>query len=302
MNTVKVRNLEIGTGKPKIIVPIVGVTKEEIIAEAKSFDSIPADAAEWRVDWFEHAFEFTEVEKVLRELREILQNMPLLVTFRTKNEGGEKSMEPDAYAELNLKAAQTGFVDLIDVEIFTGDGIVRKMIDGIHAAGVKVVASNHDFQKNACEIGNHQKTLQDAGHGSGHFKDCRYASVQKRRFDASCRNGRNGDRVCRQTGHHDVHGTDRYNQPSVRRSIRLIYDIRGSEEGISTGTDGCGRSVRGSEPASQRNGIIITSRCPSLRNRNPSCLRNPSHSHCHNHCHCCCLHNGLRNIRCLQIL
>lgn len=165
MNTVKVRNLEIGTGKPKIIVPIVGVTKEEIIAEAKSFDSIPADAAEWRVDWFEHAFEFTEVEKVLRELREILQNTPLLVTFRTKNEGGEKSMEPDAYAELNLKAAQTGFVDLIDVEIFTGDGIVRKMIDGIHAAGVKVVASNHDFQKTPAksEIIKRLCKMQDMG-------------------------------------------------------------------------------------------------------------------------------------------
>ena len=29
MNPVKVKNIEIGTGMPKIIVPIVGVTKEE---------------------------------------------------------------------------------------------------------------------------------------------------------------------------------------------------------------------------------------------------------------------------------
>lgn len=35
MNTVKVRNIEIGSGVPKICVPIVGVTKDEIIAEAK---------------------------------------------------------------------------------------------------------------------------------------------------------------------------------------------------------------------------------------------------------------------------
>ena len=41
MNTVKVRNIEIGSGVPKICVPIVGVTKDEIIAEAKTFDSIP---------------------------------------------------------------------------------------------------------------------------------------------------------------------------------------------------------------------------------------------------------------------
>ena len=33
MNTVKIRDIEIGTGAPKIIVPIVGVTKEDIIEE-----------------------------------------------------------------------------------------------------------------------------------------------------------------------------------------------------------------------------------------------------------------------------
>ena len=41
MNTIKVRDIEIGAGAPKIIVPIVGVTKDDIIAEAKTFDSIP---------------------------------------------------------------------------------------------------------------------------------------------------------------------------------------------------------------------------------------------------------------------
>ena len=67
------------------------------------------------------------------------------MTFRTSKEGGEKAIEPEAYAELNIKAAQTGYVDLIDVEIFTGDEIVKKIINGAHAAGVRVVASNHDF-------------------------------------------------------------------------------------------------------------------------------------------------------------
>ena len=43
MNTIKVRDIEIGAGAPKIIVPIVGVTKDDIIAEAKTFDTIPVD-------------------------------------------------------------------------------------------------------------------------------------------------------------------------------------------------------------------------------------------------------------------
>ena len=142
MNTVKVRDIEIGAGAPKIIVPIVGVTKNDIIEEAKTFHSIPVDVVEWRVDWFEGVFDFAQVEDVLKDLREALGNIPLLMTFRTSKEGGEKAIEPEAYAELNIKAAQTGYVDLIDVEIFTGDEIVKKIIDG-----VKVIASNHDFFK-----------------------------------------------------------------------------------------------------------------------------------------------------------
>ena len=142
MNTIKVRDIEIGAGAPKIIVPIVGVTKKDIIEEARTFDSIPVDMVEWRVDWFEGVFDFAQVEDTLKDLREALGNTPILMTFRTSKEGGEKAIEPEAYAELNLKAAATGYIDFIDVEIFTGDDIVRKIIDGAHEVGVKVIASN----------------------------------------------------------------------------------------------------------------------------------------------------------------
>ena len=145
MHTVKVRNIEIGTGAPKIIVPIVGVTKEEILSAARSFDAIPIDVVEWRVDWFEGVFDFARVEDVLKELRDILGDTPLLMTFRTSKEGGEKDIDAGAYKELNIKAAKTGYVDFVDVEIFTGDKIVSEIIDAVHAAGVKVIASNHDF-------------------------------------------------------------------------------------------------------------------------------------------------------------
>ena len=92
MNTVKVRDIEIGAGAPKIIVPIVGVTKKDIIDEAKTFDSIPVDVVEWRVDWFEHVFEFDKVEEVLKELREALGNIPILMTFRTSKRAARKQL------------------------------------------------------------------------------------------------------------------------------------------------------------------------------------------------------------------
>ena len=41
--------------------------------------------------------------------------------------------------------AESGYVDAVDVEIFSGDDVVRENIANIHAAGKAVVGSNHDF-------------------------------------------------------------------------------------------------------------------------------------------------------------
>lgn len=147
MKTVNIRDVEIGAGIPKICVPIVGVTKEEILAQAKSLQTLPVDVVEWRIDWFENVFDFDSLKDTLTDLRAALGDLPLLMTFRTSKEGGEKAIESEAYAELNIKAAQTGLVDLVDVEVFTGDEIVSRIIREVHAAGVKIVASNHDFDK-----------------------------------------------------------------------------------------------------------------------------------------------------------
>lgn len=144
---VEVRGLRIGEGIPKIIVPIVGKTKAEILAEAASFENVRFDMVEWRADWFDDAMEFPQVKDVAEELREALGNTPLLFTFRTSGEGGEKAVTPEAYADLNVRIAETGLVDLIDVEAFTGDEIVKRIIAGAHEHGVKVVASNHDFDR-----------------------------------------------------------------------------------------------------------------------------------------------------------
>ena len=144
---VEVRGVRIGEGIPKICVPIVGTTRDEILAAAKSFESVKKDVVEWRADWFNGVFDFAQVEDVMTELRQVLGNTPVLFTFRTANEGGEKAIEPAAYAELNKRAAATGLIDLVDVEAFTGDEVVRDIIESAHESGVVVVASNHDFEK-----------------------------------------------------------------------------------------------------------------------------------------------------------
>ena len=165
MNTVKVRNVEIGAGIPKICVPIVGVTREEILAAAENIKSTKADVVEWRVDWYEDIFDFTKTEATMQALREVLGEMPILFTFRTSKEGGEKAIETEAYVELNQNAAKTGLIDLVDVEAFTGDEAVKAVVETAHANGVKVIASNHDFHKTPAkeEIVSRLRKMQELG-------------------------------------------------------------------------------------------------------------------------------------------
>ena len=82
--TVKVRNLVIGEGMPKICVPITGRCEEVILAAARAVLEVPADMAEWRADWYDRAGSRDEVSVILKKIRSILGDMPLLMTFRTK--------------------------------------------------------------------------------------------------------------------------------------------------------------------------------------------------------------------------
>lgn len=145
IETVKVRNIVIGEGLPKICVPAACGTKEEILREAGVLRELGADIAEFRADIFESAADSGRVVEVLAGLREGLKDMPLLMTLRTSDEGGEFSAGEEAYADINIAAVRSGYIDMVDVEAFRSDGTIKAIIDEAHAAGVKVIASNHDF-------------------------------------------------------------------------------------------------------------------------------------------------------------
>lgn len=149
MIPVTVRGLAIGAGMPKICVPIVGETREDILAEARAIRELPADLVEWRVDFLNNvsSLSLLTVLTFLSELRNELGDLPLLFTFRTKREGGEKSISPQAYEELYKSIISSGLIDLIDVELFLGRDIVSRLVAKAHEHGVAVIASNHDFKR-----------------------------------------------------------------------------------------------------------------------------------------------------------
>jgi len=146
-NVVKVGQLEIGNGIPKICVPIIADTRENILQAARKLNGQPFDLVEWRADFFVDLYDTNKVMEVLQLMHNEFRETPILFTIRTSAEGGNIPISIEDYIQINSEAANSGLVDLIDVEIMRGDDVVFVLVETAHDAGIKVIASNHDFRK-----------------------------------------------------------------------------------------------------------------------------------------------------------
>lgn len=144
MKTVQVADVVIGEGLPKIIVPLVGRKEAAILEEAKTLAQLDCDIIEWRIDFFEEVTDGKKVAELSKKLREQL-NKPLLVTFRTKKEGGELELPDAQYFAIYEEVIASGKADLIDVELFMPAEASAQLIAKAHEKGVKIVMCNHDF-------------------------------------------------------------------------------------------------------------------------------------------------------------
>lgn len=146
MKQLTIRTITLGQGIPKICVPLVASTREALLAEAARLTSLPADLTEWRADCMEGILEPGRLSRILPALRSQLGELPLLFTFRTHREGGSCPASTEEYAGLAGEAICSGLIDLVDLELFTGDELLGRLIATAHDHGVKVILSNHDFK------------------------------------------------------------------------------------------------------------------------------------------------------------
>ncbi|MBV7506409.1 type I 3-dehydroquinate dehydratase [Bacillus sp. sid0103] len=145
--TVTVRGLTIGEGIPKICVPLVGESIAQLKEEAEFLKNIDLDVVEWRVDFFDQVEDIEQVKIALVEIRSILPNTPLIFTFRSHKEGGNKEISTAFYFELNKTISETGLIDIVDIELFNDEKEIKELIEDAHAKKVFVIISNHDFHK-----------------------------------------------------------------------------------------------------------------------------------------------------------
>jgi 3-dehydroquinate dehydratase I len=144
---VTVKGLTLGEGVPKVCVSLVGRSKAELIAEAQYVKTLETDIVEWRVDFFEDVEDLPKVIAALSKIREILLETPLIFTFRSKKEGGEKEISTEYYLELNKEVINTNHADMIDIELFNEDKVVNTLVEIAQANNIYVIISNHDFSK-----------------------------------------------------------------------------------------------------------------------------------------------------------
>ena len=145
MESLKIRNMELGAGRPKICVPLTGSDQEQLQAEAEAAMKKSIDLVEWRGDCFCRVHDLTEMEQTAKILRQQMGDCPILFTCRT--EDGRFSISIRDYIELNKRMIATGCIDLVDVELFMGDMVCRELVEYAHAHHVAVVISNHEFEQ-----------------------------------------------------------------------------------------------------------------------------------------------------------
>ena len=140
----EIKGKTIGTGKPLLCVPVMESNTEEIIDELRTLAKSEADIVEWRIDTFVDYKNYNAVREVFAAAAECMKEKIFLYIFRTKKQGGMGELAPDELNDLHDLAAESGCVDLLDLEFFEEEHPARK-IRKLHKQGLKVIASHHDF-------------------------------------------------------------------------------------------------------------------------------------------------------------
>ena len=165
MNIIQIKNVKIGQGMPKVIVPLMGQSEIELIEELEAVKEVKPDMIEWRVDEFKHVDHLESVQAMIGKLSKQLQDIPFIFTFRSHKEGGNKKITDQAYVNLLTIAMESKAVDLIDIELFFNEEKVKSLIEEAKANHVHTILSNHDFIKTPTkdEIISRLQKMQELG-------------------------------------------------------------------------------------------------------------------------------------------
>jgi 3-dehydroquinate dehydratase-1 len=144
--TIDIRGRTLGGETPLICSPLVGRTRERLLAEAANVRAKKPDVIEWRVDYFEGIADAKAVVAVGGALREVVGDTPVIFTRRSVKEGGEPiAIGDEEVVRLYDTVAASGLVDFLDFEMSNDAGHVGRVRDSVRRHGTRVILSYHNF-------------------------------------------------------------------------------------------------------------------------------------------------------------
>jgi len=133
---------------PMLCAPLVGASREALLAEAAAVRAAAPDIVEWRADFFQPLGDAKVVVETARALRGALPGMPLLFTRRSAAEGGQKvSISEQAVVDVYAAVCEADCVDLVDYEMSNPAGGIQAVREASRRRGIGLVCSYHDFQE-----------------------------------------------------------------------------------------------------------------------------------------------------------
>lgn len=145
---ITLKNIVIGAGQPKIIVPTTASDSAAVKAFVAQQAKRPEPAViELRLDVLDNAHDTAALIDLTQDLYAMLPDKLLLVTFRTKAEGGKQAIDDQRYAALYRQLLREGQMDLLDIEMYRAAPLVEQLIELAHRQRVRVILSSHDFQQ-----------------------------------------------------------------------------------------------------------------------------------------------------------
>ena len=151
--TPRARSIEIGGrplaggATPAICAPLVGRTRDDVLAELAAVLPKEPDLIEWRVDFFTAIGDAGLVIDTARVMRAAGGGVPILFTRRSASEGGERvSIGERAVVELYAAVCAARCVEMIDYELSNPDEDFRRLRNASREAGMAMIASYHNFQ------------------------------------------------------------------------------------------------------------------------------------------------------------
>lgn len=129
-----------------VCAPVLGGTKDEVLAELACVLAKGPDVVEWRADFFKDISATDQVIELARRMKEAAPETTMIFTVRSQGEGGEPiPLGAREVIELTAAICRETTFEYVDCELNNDREDVSFLREAARRFGKKIIASYHNF-------------------------------------------------------------------------------------------------------------------------------------------------------------